>query len=325
MRQSFLTSLAFAAGLALTASADTQPPPTSGLGACTKHWAETVAQTSGPVTDAGFALGDTPNDFARLDAGGCIVLTFGGAFTQDGTPFSDIGVDEVGASDCYEIALRPSNAATIAAIVQDGWAPAGGGFYKPAGLIECGDQNWDIDFYAPGNAAASLSFDALRLCNLVGVNPDVEIARSWANYVCPCVGAVAAVQSTPCGFGPFDPILSADPFQILTAPKLYLDTPFAGVPGWIYWSKVPANSFVVNGCTFNIDLFSLNILDQFLTDQNGDRVSQVPFLPSSLVGVEVAFLARVCSPSILIPGPLAPLPDFFSNSLVVRIGCPALP
>lgn len=323
MRTRLLTSLAVACSFAAPAVAQS---PAIGLGACSKHWAEAVVSASGiddpiahPATDA---LGDTPNTFTVLEAGGCLVVTFGGSFTQDGTPFSDIGVDEFGTSDCYELALRPSNNATIAAIVQDGWVPVGGGFYTPANLVECGDQNWDIDFYAPGNAGGTLSFDALRLCNLVGLGGDVEIARAWANLVCPCVGPVATSESRPCGFGPLDPVLTSDPFTVLTTPKVYLDSQFPQVPGWIYWSAVPAQSFNVNGCTFWIDLFSLNILDQFLTDVNGDHVAQVPLLSPSLAGIQLSLLARVCSPNFQTQGPLAPLPDFFSNTLIVRIGCP---
>jgi len=279
-----------------------------------------VDPAGAPATDV---LGDTPGTATTIGAGGCLTVTFGGAFTQDGTPFSDVGVDVVDFNDCYEIALRPVDALTVQALINAGWEDVGQGFWRPFGLIECGDQNWDVDFYAPGNGPGTLVFDALRLCVEAGpVDPDVEFARVWANLVRPCPGPTATMVSKPCGFGPLDPVLTADPFHLFTAPTLRVDSQFPNVPGWFYVSAPAAQAFNYNGCDFWLTTLGLGITSFFTTDANGDHEELGPLLGPSFAGIEFVIQARVCAPGSQFVGPFAPFPDFFSNSLIVRIGCP---
>lgn len=324
--RSIALGLAATTLLTAAATADGQQQGVS-LDNCSKSWALAASQVSGLAnpTDhpAADALDDTAGTFVALAPGGCITLTYGGTFTQDGTPFSDVGIDIVDFNDCYEIALRPANGATKVLLTNAGWEAVGAGFYRPFGVIECGDQNWDIDFYAPGNGPGSLVFDALRICVEDDAPGDVEVARSWANLVCPCPGPTATMVSKPCGFGPLDPVMTAEPFELFTAPKIFVDSQFPNVPGWFYISAPAQQALNVGGCDFWLTPIGLGITKTFTTDANGDYVDQGPLLGPSFAGIEFVLQARVCAPGSGFVGPFAPFPDFFSNSLIIRVGCPA--
>jgi hypothetical protein len=328
------TTLFLAATLAATALPLSAQVPTTGgqggpLDGCAKSWGIDIVGVNGAAdalnSPATNLLGDTPGTVFTLAPGGCVSVSFGGAFTQDGTPFSDIGIDVVDLSDCYEVAVRPSNVATRDALLLSNWEEVGDGYYRPFGVIECGDQNWDIDFYAPGNAPGSLSFDAVRLCVEGTAVDDVEFARTWANQVCPCVGPVATMVSKPCGFGPLDPVFTADPFELYTCPTLRVETQFPNVPGWFYISAPAQQALNIGGCDFWLTTTGLGITSFFNTDNNGNHVEKGPLLISAWAGIDLVLQARVCAPNSQFIGPLAPFPDFFSNSLIIRIGCPAGP
>lgn len=324
--RSILLGLVATATVAATATADQDPQPPISLGECGKDWALEASLASGLAAPldhpAAHVLGDSPGSYVALAPGGCVTLTFGGTFTQDGAPFSDLGVDILDLGDCYEIALRPADGATLQALNVAGWEAVGNGFFRPFGVIECGDQNWDIDFYAPGNAPGALAFDALRLCVEDTALGDVEFERSWANFVCPCPGPTATMQSKPCGFGPLDPVLTADPFELFTAPKVYVDSQFPNAPGWFYISAPAQQALNIGGCDFWLTPLGLGITKHFTTDGNGDFVDQIPLLGPSFAGIEFVLQTRICAPGSSFVGPFAPYPDFFSNSLIIRVGCP---
>lgn len=321
-------NLAFVASgaLALPDGGTAQQTGIPPIGPCSKQWSSILIDAKGvsdpqghPGTDV---LGDTPGTFVSLAPGGCIEVSFTGPFGHDGTGFSDIGIDILDPSDCYEIALRPLNMATTTAITNLGWVHVGNLYYKPVGLIECGDQNWDIDFYAPGLPTDTLQFTSIRICNPASAQDDLQVNRVWGNIVCPCVGPPAAVVSHPCGYSQLDPVLTADPMVVLTAPNLYLDSQFPFVPGWYYLSAPSQQALNVNGCDFWLTLPTLYIFATFVTDANGDHVQPLPVLWPGLVGIRLAIQGRVCAPNLQTPGPFFPAPDFFSNTLIVTFGCP---
>ncbi len=142
-----------------------------------------------------------------------------------------------------------------------------------------------------------------------------------------CVGEEATKISLPCGYDPInDPVVDA---TLLIPGDPITFTFSSNAPnslGWIYYSFGVFPKVPYAGCNFYIDVLNpstnLGIVTIMPTDANGGFTYTTPtVVPPGVDGFTVVFQSRVCAPQG-IPGPFAPLPDFFGNGLIMTIGCP---
>lgn len=140
-----------------------------------------------------------------------------------------------------------------------------------------------------------------------------------------CPGPPAAVVSMPSCNDPLDPVLTLTPFAVGQSAVYSLTSQFPNALGWIIASIGPFQPLTYMGCTFWIDLLNLNnlwIINQFDTDAAGSYTFDTNFtITPDLIGIEIWSQVRLCIPGGP-PGPIFPLPDFFSNGVLATIGCP---
>lgn len=129
------------------------------------------------------ALGNTPNTRFSMGSGGTITLCFSNVFTTSGGASSDLFVDEYNVPDCYNISVRPANAATAQALQTAGLTDDGAGFYALPQLF-CSDENVDLDQFVPGHSALELLFDCVRIDDDGSPGNGAEIVRVRAEIVC---------------------------------------------------------------------------------------------------------------------------------------------
>ncbi len=156
-----------------------------------------------------------------------------------------------------------------------------------------------------------------------------EINNSIDFGVCEiCVGPPATQFSRPCGFDPVnDPVLESTLLIPGDPITLTLTSNFPGQLSWIYYSLGNVAPITYMGCTFSLDVLNtatnLGIAIIAPADENGVLTYTTPDpIPAGFDGFTVIFQGRVCAADNGPPGPFAPLPDFFSNGLIMTIGCP---
>lgn len=142
--------------------------------------------------------------------------------------------------------------------------------------------------------------------------------------VCAGVPAVTTNLGGSCNLA-LDPTITANRAVLGTQFNLQLQSPFPNTQIFPYVSAGPVTPFVVSnvGCTIYVDLLNpvnFVLLGEFQTDANGAWAFTLPVPNNALLaGVEIIFQVRLCAPG----GPVGPLaPDWLSNGLSVRLGCP---
>jgi hypothetical protein len=143
---------------------------------------------------------------------------------------------------------------------------------------------------------------------------------------CACSGVTAsAVDLGPACNLPLDPVLTSTLPILGTTMVISLNSQFPDSLGFFFASLPPVQAYAVPGigCNIYVDVFNPQnffLITMFFTDSNGTWNLPIP-LPAipQLEGLELYFQVRLCSPT----GPAGPLsPDWLSNGLGVRAGCP---
>ncbi|MFG0318915.1 MAG: SdrD B-like domain-containing protein, partial [Planctomycetota bacterium JB042] len=138
-----------------------------------------------------------------------------------------------------------------------------------------------------------------------------------------CVGTSLVDTDFPACVNFDDPVLTA------TVPNLGSDwtlTMTSNHPNSLYfvWGSIgPPVEVVIPGslCSIWVDPFKVQTLMTGTTDANGgfEITESIPVI-TDWIGAELTFVARVCDPTT--QGPILGFPDFFSNSLHIKLGCP---
>lgn len=109
-----------------------------------------------------------------------IVLGFTGGFTTDGTAIPDLTIVETGQEEDYDVAVRPMNAETLAALLACNLVPDGDLFF------DLGEHDGlaliDLDAICPGHPANFLAFDLVRISSSDSDSPDIDAVI--ATFVC---------------------------------------------------------------------------------------------------------------------------------------------
>lgn len=177
-----------------------------------------------------------------------------------------------------------------------------------------------------GDTTLDSDFDVAGAYVLVSLAAGEERTDVDAGLCVICPGPPATQISYPCGYDPInDPIITVSDLVPGEPVTLSMQTQFPGSTGFIFYSVGPVTPVAAAGCVFYVDVLNQSnivLAADFFLDQNGYWESTTTdTLPLAYLGLEVIFQGRVCAPGG-IPGPFAPLPDFFSNAVVATIGCP---
>ena len=183
------------------------------------------------------------------------------------------------------------------------------------------------DPYQGGDPALDSNGDVLTNCSeVITLNPGDN--RSDIDFgLVPCTGIQATATSlgSSCGLV-LDPVLSATPPVLGTVSTLTLTSAFPNAIGFLFASVPPVTTIHMwnVGCNLYVDVLNsanFMLITTFYTDGTGTWTQPVP-IPSAagFVGFELIFQVRLCAPNAPVAGPLDP--DWLSNGLLYRVGCP---
>jgi hypothetical protein len=189
-----------------------------------------------------------------------------------------------------------------------------------------------IDFVdLPNNPAAiagpfsAIPYDPNAVGDPKGIGGDVEIIGR-ARPLCTGAFVLASVDTNfPACNHPTDSLLTADLPVAGAQWCWYLDSNFPGALYWVFASfgKQAVPFDLLGLCDIWVDPFALYQLAGGIVDGNGDATKCI-VLPSDpqLIGFEFMIQARVCDPTFVGSKPIPGFPDFFSNGVCLKVGCP---
>ena len=190
------------------------------------------------------------------------------------------------------------------------------GYYWADALVG-GDPSADSDAEIGSGLSAVITLAA-------GVDNDTIDAG-----YCVCSGPAATVSNLGGGCGlALDPILSALNLPFLgTNFQAQVTSSFPGAFVFPFISVGPVAGTPIGstGCTTYLDVLNpTNVFAFPIVQMDGAGVWNSDFLipnDPALLGMQYVLQIRICAPNGP-PGPLAPLPDWATNALLVTIGCP---
>lgn len=138
-----------------------------------------------------------------------------------------------------------------------------------------------------------------------------------------CIGTALIDTNFPACNNVIDPVFTATTPALGSVWTLNITSQLPNSAYFVWGSIGPPVETVIPGspCSIWINPFKLQTLMAGFTDSNGSAEIVVP-IPAftDWIGAEMTFLARVCDPNT--PGPIPGFPDFFSNSMHIKLGCP---
>src|SRR5690606_1353814 len=138
-----------------------------------------------------------------------------------------------------------------------------------------------------------------------------------------CVGTTLIDTNLPACNLPIDPVFTATAPNLGSVWTLTITSELENSLYFVWGSIGPPVQTVIPGsdCSIWINPFKLQVLMTGYTDANGSAEIVVPIpAVADWIGAEMTFVARICDPTT--PGPILGFPDFFSNSMHVKLGCP---
>jgi hypothetical protein len=173
---------------------------------------------------------------------------------------------------------------------------------------------------------SAIPYDPNLLDDAKGIGGDIDVIGR-TRPICTGEFVAASVDANlPACNHPTDGVLTADLPVIDSNWCWNLDTQFPGALYWLFTSfDKPAQPLVLpnSQCHIYPNLFALQLLAAGAMDGNGN-VGGCLYLPPfpTLVGYEFVIQARICDPTYVGDVPLPGYPDFFSNGVCLKIGCP---
>lgn len=139
-----------------------------------------------------------------------------------------------------------------------------------------------------------------------------------------CTNVTAFVQNlTPICNNPLDPIMTIDRPILGSLVEITINSTFPNAEVFVFGSLgAPVPQQVLGTSCFTwVNLFTMQEIFTGITDANGDfsLTFNMPSLPI-WHGIEFTLQGRVCLPSI--PGPIPGFPDWLTNGVFLRFGCP---